>query len=79
VARLLGVLHALALPAPDPGDPWYTEVQPVPKWTARANEAGTAGLAWADRLRAAQELIAVLTAQVTQPAARGRSTAISPA
>jgi aminoglycoside phosphotransferase (APT) family kinase protein len=61
--RLLGLLHALALPADGPADPWYTDPPEPASWPDLIARAQRAGAPWAGDLAAAQPLIADLTAR----------------
>lgn len=60
--RLLGILHSLAIPAPEPEDPWYAEPPAAERWASLAGRAAAAGTWWAPLLAAASGLIGDLTA-----------------
>jgi len=62
--RLLGLLHALALPAAGPLDPWYTTPPTAGAWDRLAGRASTAGVAWAGGLAGARALIDELAALI---------------
>jgi Ser/Thr protein kinase RdoA (MazF antagonist) len=62
--RLLGLLHALALPAGEPIDPWYTTPPAAGAWDHLTGRAGAAGAAWAAGLAGARPLIDELAALV---------------
>ena len=55
--RLLGLLHALALPAGEPIDPWYTTPPTAGAWDRLAARAGAAGVPWAAGLAGVRPLI----------------------
>jgi Ser/Thr protein kinase RdoA (MazF antagonist) len=57
VGRLLGLLHALALPTGEPIDPWYTTPPAAGDWDRLAGRAGATGVAWATRLVRTRPLI----------------------
>jgi Ser/Thr protein kinase RdoA (MazF antagonist) len=59
--RLLGILHALALPADGPADPWFTVAPSPDDWADIAERAAAAHATWAPGLAAARGLIAELS------------------
>lgn len=66
--HLLGLLHALALPATEPVNPWYTEPPKPASWPALIARAERAGAWWARDLAAVQPLIADLAARAVPSA-----------
>lgn len=48
--RIVGKVHALRLPAPEPVASWLTNVRPESQWRALQEAAASAGRPWADRL-----------------------------
>jgi Ser/Thr protein kinase RdoA (MazF antagonist) len=66
--HLLGLLHALALPATVPVDPWYAKPPKPATWPALIVRAERAGASWAGDLTALQPLLADLAARAVPPA-----------
>jgi hypothetical protein len=48
--RLLGKVHGFGLPAPEPVQPWLTEVRPESGWWNLQAVCASRGMPWADRL-----------------------------
>lgn len=65
--RLLGILHALALPGGGRIDPWYTTPPTAGAWDDLAGQAAVAGAPWAAGLDAARPLIAELAELAAAP------------
>jgi aminoglycoside phosphotransferase (APT) family kinase protein len=71
--RLLGMLHALALPADGPVDPWFTVAPSLADWADIAERSAAVHATWAPGLAAARGLIA----ELSEAAAPSRGTPVS--